>query len=177
MNKRKLGLAGVVILFFSAFLVIYFNSTKQLFGNDKESIARVINSIEGYENSSIEILKIKDFDDSRVVAFLSNNSPGYIQFYKNKDGNYKWQRIEVRDNEAFSTFNTDMPAFMFVTNSENIIAKMQVTISGNLLEQTFTPYKAEVAWLDFPQTDKSEYTFDDYRYYDKDGNLIEDYYK
>ncbi|WP_264740570.1 hypothetical protein [Cytobacillus firmus] len=109
MNKSKLKLA-FVILFFAAFLVIYFNSTKQLFGNDKESITRVINSIEGYENNSIEILKILDFRDSRIVAFLSNNSPGYIQFYKNKDGNYKWQHIEVRDNETFSTFNTDLPA-------------------------------------------------------------------
>ncbi len=66
---------------------------------------------------------------------------------------------------------------MFVTNSENIITKMQVTINGELLEQTFTPYKAEVAWLDFPQPDKSGYTFEDYKYFDKNGNLIKDYSK
>lgn len=54
--------------------MFYFNGTKQLYGNDKESIVKVINSIEGYGNKSIEILEIKDFNDLRVVAFLSNNN-------------------------------------------------------------------------------------------------------
>lgn len=48
--------------------------------------------------------------------------------------------------------------FLLLTN-ENEIAKMQVTINGVKLEQTFTPNKATVAWLDFPQTNKSDYTF------------------
>lgn len=86
MNKKFITFA---ILFFIVILIFYFNGTKQLYENDKESITSVIKSIEGYGNKLIEILEIKDFNDIRVAAFLSNNSPAYIQFYKNKDGNYK----------------------------------------------------------------------------------------
>ncbi len=174
LNKRNLGFTTVAILLFVVILMFYFNGTKQLYGNDKESIVKVINSIEGYGNKSIEILEIKDFNDLRVVAFLSNNSPGYIQFNKNKDNNYKWNHIEVMDNETFSSFIPDLPMFMFVTNNENEIAKMQVTINGEKLEQEFTPNEATVNWMDLPQTDKNEYTFRNYKYYDKDGNLIEE---
>lgn len=64
--------------------MFYFNGTKQLYGNDKESIVKVINSIEGYGNKSIEILEIKDFNDLRVVAFLSNNSQAIFNLIKIK---------------------------------------------------------------------------------------------
>ncbi|MFC4323253.1 hypothetical protein [Litchfieldia salsa] len=174
MNKRNLGYTTGGIIFFIVVLTIYLNGSKQLYGNDNESITKVINSIEGYGNGSIEILEIKDIDDLRIVAFLSNNNPGYIQFYKNKDGNYKWQHIEVRDNEPFSSFIPDLPAFMFVTNNDNEIVKMEVMINGVKLEQTFTPNKATVAWLNFPKTNKNEYTFRNYKYYDKEGNLVKE---
>lgn len=78
------------------------------------------------------------------------------------------------DNETFSSFIPDLPMFMFVTNNENEIAKMQVTINGEKLEQEFTPNEATVNWMDLPQTGKNEYTFRNYKYYDKDGNLIEE---
>ncbi|MDM5210774.1 hypothetical protein QUF94_04890 [Peribacillus sp. NJ4] len=52
--------------------------------------------------------------------------------------------------------------------------QMQVTKNGEKLEQEFTPNEATVNWMDFPQIDKNEYTFRNYKYYDKDGNLIEE---
>jgi hypothetical protein len=181
MKKFNVAFIIVPILLFGVIIFIfYFNDTKQLYGNDRESIMKVIKSIEGYENRSIEILQVKDFNHLRIVAFLSNNSPGYIEFHKDKDGNYVWKHIEVKHNEPFSSFllhlnRTENPRFMFITNNENEIAKMQVTVNEHKLEQEFLPNQVTVTWVDLPQTDKSEYTFQNYKYYDKDGNLIKEY--
>ncbi|HZG17153.1 MAG TPA: hypothetical protein VE710_19400 [Candidatus Bathyarchaeia archaeon] len=177
MPKSKLRFVTIAILFlFVGFLAYHFNDSKHVYGNDKESIAKVIKSIKGYENKSIDILEIKDFKDLRVVGFLSDNSPGYIQFKKNKDANYLWKYIQISENETFSLFSPDdLRMFMIVTNDENEIAKMQVSINGQKLEQKFTPFKAIVTWVSFPETDNSQYEFRYYKYYDKDGNLIKEY--
>lgn len=164
--KRLLIAAFLLLLGFFAF---YFNDAQQLYGNDEDSILKVIHSIEGYENNSIEIVEIKDMNDRRYVGFLSNNNPGYIQFQKNKDGNYRWQHIEVEENEAFSVFAPEPLLFLIVTNEENKIAKMQVSVNGQEIEQEFTPYKASVTWMFPPKTGKSRYS---YKFYDKDGELI-----
>ncbi|WP_047985562.1 hypothetical protein [Ornithinibacillus californiensis] len=145
-----------------------------LYGNDEESIIRVINSIEGYENMSIEILEIKDFINERVVPILADGSPGYIEFDQDKDGNYKWRHLEVRNQETFSTFipnvMEEMTPFLIVTNGENDIAKMTVDINGQPTEVEFQPMKASVKWIELPNLKNS---FTDYRYYDNSGNLIE----
>ncbi|MGJ7922109.1 hypothetical protein [Neobacillus sp. LXY-4] len=175
MKKRNLILVSFGILLVVSVINFYINGTKQLYGNDEASIVKVINSIEGYENKSIEVLKIIDFDNLRIAAFLSNNSPGYIQFDKNKDGNYEWESFEVRDDETFSFFIPDERKYLFVTNNENKIAKMQVSINGQRFEQEFTPDKSTVTWVDLPKNDKREYTYRNYRFYDKDGNIIKEY--
>ncbi|MFF3925939.1 hypothetical protein [Paenibacillus lactis] len=170
-KAKRLLIIGAFLLLLG-FFAFYFNDTQQLYGNDEESILKVIHSIEGYENNSIEIVAIKDMNDRRYAGFLSNNNPGYIQFQKNKDGNYRWQHIEVNVNEAFSAFAPEPRLFMIVTNEENKIAKMQVSVNGQEIEQEFTPYKASVTWMFLPKTEKSHYTFQNYKYYDKDGELI-----
>lgn len=171
MKGRKLLVVtfGILVV---AILTFYFNGTKQLYGNDEASIVKVINSIEGYEHKSIEILEIKDFDDQRIVAFLANNRPGCMEFTENKKGNYIWRNIEVKENETFSSFHISPRKMMFVTNNENEIAKMQVDINEQKFEREFIPNKATVTWADLPQTDNNEYTFRNYKYYDKDGIII-----
>ena len=62
--------------------------SKQLYGNDEASIIEVITSFDDYEDKQIEILEINDFDDVRIVAFLSNNKPSYIEFNKNEKGKF-----------------------------------------------------------------------------------------
>ncbi|NOU75326.1 hypothetical protein GC098_28740 [Paenibacillus sp. LMG 31458] len=177
MKKGKLTFftLTILVLLLIGFLAFYFIDNHQLYGNDRDSIVKVIKSIKGYENKSIEILEVKDFNDLRVVGFLSDNSPGYIQFRKNKDDNFVWNYVQVRDDETFSSFIPDhLRMFMFVANNENEIAKMQVSIIGQKFEQKFIPYRATVAWVDFPETDNSQYEFRNYKYYDKDGNLIKE---
>jgi hypothetical protein len=158
-------------------LLYHFNNTKRFYGNDKQSIVKVINSIEGYEDKSITILEIKDFNNIRIVGFLSDNDPAYISFTKDNKGNYEWDRIEVRHNETLSSFlpalsNNRRSKFMFVMNLDNNIAKIEVNVNGQRLERKFTPRNAAVTWLDLPQTGKGGYTFKNYKYYDKDGNLV-----
>jgi hypothetical protein len=86
-------------------IIVYFSdSINKPYGNDKESIEKVIKSIEGYESESIEILVIKDINDDRLVGFLTNNNPAYIHFSKNKKGNYEWRHIEKREGQSFVTY-------------------------------------------------------------------------
>lgn len=173
MRKKKTGII-ISVLILGLVASYYFYMSKELYGNDKASIVKVINSIDDYKNKEIEILEITDFNDERIVGFLSNNNPAYIEFNKNKKGDYVWRHIESRDNESFAMFllligNTKM---MFVTNYQNKIARMQVDVNGTTLEQNFIPDQATVTWVDLPQTNMNSYEYRNYKYYDENGNLI-----
>ncbi|UJF33455.1 hypothetical protein [Paenibacillus hexagrammi] len=176
MKKRTflvITLAMLVLLI--GCLAWYRNKSTHLYGNDQDSIVKVIHAIHGYEDAAIEILEVRDFDDQRVVGFLSNHRPGCIQFRKNSDGDFDWSFIQVRNNETFSYFIPDhLPMFMLVASPENEIAKIQVRINGQKLEQHVIPHKAAVAWIDFPESEDHHYEFRDYTYYDKDGNLMKE---
>jgi hypothetical protein len=177
MRKKKTGII-ISVLILGLVASYYFYMSKELYGNDKASIVKVINSIDDYKNKEIEILEITDFNDERIVGFLSNNNPAYIEFNKNKKGDYVWRHIESRDNESFAMFllligNTKI---MFVTNYQNKIARMQVDVNGTTLEQNFIPDQATVTWVDLPQTNMNSYEYRNYKYYDENGNLIYDNY-
>lgn len=168
-----------VITIMIAMIVIYFsNSTNKLYGNDKESIQKVIKSIEGYEDVSVEILEIKDINEARVVGFLSNNNPAYIQFSKNQKGNYAWSHIEKHAGQSFTAFlihisndESSNSKFMIVTNQENNIAKMELEVNKQVIEQKFSVNQKSVTWIDLPKYDTLEFK---YKYYDTSGNLLSD---
>lgn len=172
MKKTKILIISIFLI--TGSFIFYLFSTKQMYGNDKESIVKVINSIEGYENKSIEIVEVKDVNDLRIAGFLANNNPGYIQFQKNDDDNYLWNHLEVRENEVLHVFMPSPHLLMIVANQENKIAKMEVSVNGQLLEQQLTPYKTSVTWVDLPKTNDDQYTFQDYKFYDKDGHIIKE---
>ncbi|PFA62798.1 hypothetical protein CN378_17290 [Bacillus sp. AFS015802] len=148
---------------------------KPVYGNDKDSIVKVIHSIEGYENRSIKILEIKDFDEWRYTAFLADHSPGYVEFQKNKNGNYRWKHLEVAEGETFASFDLFDQKLVYVTNDENEIARMEVEINGEKVQRQFTPNKETVTWAELPLNDEQEYTFRNYRYYDQEGNTISEF--
>ncbi|WP_404331873.1 hypothetical protein [Mesobacillus maritimus] len=171
---KKWGVTSVVLVLVIVLTVYYFN-TKEVYGNDRDSIEKVIYSIEGYEDQQIEILDIQDFNDYRFVGFLSNNHPSYVEFYKNHKGNYEWRHIETDSNDSlgfFLPFIHDDLNMMVVTNYENEIAKIQIDVNGESVEQEFTPLNASVTWIELPQSDSRDYEFKNYRYYDNDGHLI-----
>lgn len=176
MGKKNI-IITIIVLLVILVASYYFYHDNKLYGNDEESIALVIKSIENYKDKEIEILEIKDFKDVRIVGFLSNSSPSYIEFKKNKKGNYEWRHVESHTDESLSMFlflmgNTKA---MFVTNHQNEIAKMQVDVNGTTLEQNFTPYQATVSWIDLPKTNESSYEYRNYKYYDEKGNLIKEF--
>jgi hypothetical protein len=71
---------------------------RQMYGNDEESILKIIKSLDTYKNATIDIVGIQDINDNRIVGFLSNDKPSYLQLLKNKDGNYKWTYVESKNN-------------------------------------------------------------------------------
>ncbi len=54
---------------------------------------------------------------------------------------------------------------MIVTSASNPIAKMQVT---------FAPYRSHASYLELLPSDEQSYTLRDYKFYDKDGVLLEE---
>jgi len=63
---------------------------------------------------------------------------------------------------------------MIVTSAASPIAKMQVKINGELFEQTFAPYRSHASYIELPPSDEQSYTLRDYKFYDKDGVLLEE---
>lgn len=168
-----MGAIGIALLIAVA-AFSYFTDTKELYGNDEDSIIKVIHSIENYKNGEISILEINDFKDVRIVGFLSDNSPSYIQFHKSQEGNYIWKNIESAGNESISMFLPlmEISKMMFIMNTDNKIAKIKVDINGSNLEQNIIPNKAAVIWLDLPQSINGSYEFRNYQFYDQHGELI-----
>lgn len=172
MKKRS------VIFILSAILVLigsisYYNHSQKLYGNDKASIVKVIQSIEGYDEQPIEILEIRDFKDIRIVGFLYGENPAYIEFDRNEHGNYEWRYVEAEKDETFSTFLTEIHnKFMVVTNHQSQVAKMNVNVNGELVEQDFAPQKAGVTWMNLPDAENGSYTFREYSYFDGNGNRM-----
>lgn len=162
-------------------LFIYFLiSNQQVYGNDQASIEQVIKSIEGYENDSIEILEINDINDDRVVGFLSNHNPAYIQFTKNHNGDYQWNHIEKSSGQSFSEFlinvrndHSNELKMMIVTTQENEIAKMQLSVNNQVKEQEFSVNQKRVYWRDIPKSKDNNYAFE-YKFFDNNGNLLSD---
>ena len=173
MKKRNLQYVTIGILLVIS--LIYYINQSTPYGNDEESIVQVIQSIEGYEHKSIKLLEIKDFDKNRIVAFLANTKPGYIEFHANKKGNYEWKRIEINENESLSTFHFSSRGILYITNSENEIATLQVDVNGETRKQEFIPNTETVAWFELPESEDHTYEFRNYQYYDKDGNMMEEY--
>ncbi|MCI2256181.1 hypothetical protein L2D08_17685 [Domibacillus sp. PGB-M46] len=174
----KVNLLTAVILI-TIFVFYISDSIGKPYGNDKESIEKVIQSIEGYENESIDILEIKDIYNERVVAFLSNNNPGYIQFYRNKKGDYKWKHIEKSEGQSFAPYlihvsneESNVLKFMIVTNQENNIAKIELDVNKQAIKQEFKVNQNSVSWIDLPAGKTLTYK---YKYFDKDGNIIGNY--
>lgn len=175
MRKKKLGFICTLLILIITISVYLINS-KELYGNDRESIEKVIKSIEGYENKQINILGINDFNEFRIVGLLSDDNPTYIEFYKNPNGDYVWRHIEYEANSSFSMFLPliqEIRKMMFVTNNNNKIAKIQLDVNGVTLEQEFIPFKASVTWIELPQSENGDYNFENYSFYDSEGNLIE----
>lgn len=161
-----IGLLLVLVLIYESAQL----SRQQYYGNDEESIEKAIHSIDGYEKQSISILEVKDFDEVRIAGILADNRPGYIEFKRNKKGNYEWSHIETTNGGTLGFYLPDFNKasnrkIMLVTNQNNQIAKLSVEINGQLIEQVINPLQSSVTWIDLPQAEGDQYRFENYKYY------------
>ncbi|WP_239296847.1 hypothetical protein [Paenibacillus sp. ACRRY] len=63
---------------------------------------------------------------------------------------------------------------MIVTNQYNEIARMQLYINEQGIQQELDVNQKSVNWIDLPESKSETYEFK-YKYYDKHGELIEDH--
>ncbi|MGM0878474.1 MAG: hypothetical protein ACQEWV_28200 [Bacillota bacterium] len=63
---------------------------------------------------------------------------------------------------------------MVVTTPENEIAKMQVSVNEQLIEQEFSVNEAAVTWIYLPHSNDG-HTFRNCKFFDKNGNLMDEY--
>jgi len=177
-NKKFVAIIVTGLLLGVLLLFNYLNSSFYLNGNDKESIIKTLHSLEMHENSSIEIIEIKDIGDQRIVPFLDNGRPAYIHFVKNKYGNYKWEGTERMEGSLsnFLIHNRNIDGdlfsllFLIVTTKENEIAKMELGINERVFVEEFDINKNAATWIELPKEKDMSFT---YNYYDENGNSIE----
>lgn len=174
-KKEHILITIMIVILFS---IYFFQRIKHPYGNDKESIIRMIKSIEGYENGTVKILDIKDIKNNRIVGFLTNNNPAYIQFIKNSEGNYEWKNIERQDGESFASFpinivknGSTILKFLIITNQENEIAKMELGVNEHIIKKEINVHQNSSTWIDLPKPKDNSYTFT-YKYFDKNGKPI-----
>ncbi|PEJ60600.1 hypothetical protein CN692_00480 [Bacillus sp. AFS002410] len=178
---------GIIFLAVLILLVVYIliRPSFQMNGNNEKNIVKTIHSIDGYENKdAIEILKIFDSNHGhdRTVAFLYDNSPAYIHFYKNKDGNYKWTYAASKRGSTDELFFVKIGKVMHsdhvlvVTNADTSVAKIKLTVIGESTKEfvlILHPKSASFIKLEnIPKPlNGHEYRFE-YEYFDKDGKQI-----
>lgn len=176
--KSKKILFVVLAVIVIVLMIFIFSDAKREYGNDEESILKVIRSIDGYNSQSIRILEIKDIKNERVVPFLINNDSGYIQFAKNKRGNYEWKHIEKVEDQSFASYLVNLQGeelpnlkILFVTNEDNEVAKVEIDVNGQVFKKEFKVHKNSVAWINLPKLKSAGYK---YKYYDENGKLIKE---
>ncbi|MCI3920887.1 hypothetical protein MO973_11645 [Paenibacillus sp. TRM 82003] len=171
--RRWLFLPLPVFLFLWLFTQCFNQPVERHYlGDNEEAIERTITSLEGYENTEIVILGIRDKDEIRDVAFLSNRRPGYIEFRRNNEGRYEMTQAQTQGQENLGIFVTQH-FLLIVTNSENRYTKLQVTVNGRRVEQSVTPRQAGAHWVSLPESDE-EHTFGDFVYFDEFGKPVDE---
>lgn len=173
----------IIAITLIAIIIIYVSViNKQTYGNDKESIIDVIQSIDGYNSESIEILEIKDIHNNRIVSFLLHDSPAFIQFYKNPAGNYEWNYVEKKEGESFAEFipnlrdeKSDVLRMLIVSNQFNEIAQMELSVNERIFKEEFDVNQSNVSWINIAKTNDDEDSLRfDFKYFDADGNPIQE---
>ncbi len=176
-RTNKVVVISSVLLLFLVVGIFYSNSLQKPYGNDEESIIEVIRTIEGYNDGVIEILEVKDIEDSRIAGFLTNNSPAYILFKKNSKGNYEWASLEKKEGESFASFTIKIPGepldlrLMVITTVENEIARIELDVNERVIDQEFSVNERMVTWIPISTPNEKNYTFT-FKYFDENDNSI-----
>ena len=180
-NKRNSKYTMIAITLIASIIIYVSVINKETYGNDKESIIDVIQSIDGYNSESIEVLEIKDIHNNRIVSFLLHDSPAFIQFYKNPRGNYEWNYAEKKEGESFAVFipnlrdeKSEVLRMLVVSNQYNEIAQMELSVNERIFKEEFDVTQSNVSWINIAKTNGDEDSLRfDFKYFDVDGNPIQ----
>lgn len=178
--KKKSGVYLAVALIILMIVVVYFISRPAgLYGNDQESIEKILESDQVYQNTEIEILEIKDIYNRRVVAFLSDQDPAYAEFRKDEKGNYLLSKFQDRNGEALSSFliqefedqdEVHAASMLYIANQDNTISKLELTVNEDqVFEREFEVNQKAVEWIELPESNEFQFK---YRYYDENGKPL-----
>lgn len=175
-RTHKVIFISLILFVFLGVGIFYSTSLHKPYGNDEESTIEVIQSLEGYTDSLIEILEVQDIGDNRIVAFLVDNTPAYILFERNSKGNYEWSSAQKKE-VAFASFSIKVPGesldlrLLVITTVENEIAKMEIEVNNRVIEQEFRVNERSVSWIPFSTPNEKNYTLT-YKHFDENGKSI-----
>ncbi len=86
MKLKSLLSILIATLISTTIILLYQYNVNKTF--TEEVITSIINDIDIFKGENIEIIDIYDFDDDKIIAFLSNDTPSTIRFEKNEFGHY-----------------------------------------------------------------------------------------
>lgn len=165
MKKKILLLVAVIAI--CGLIVTYWVNHRTIYGNDTESIIKVIESIDLYENSTINIIDMKDYGQYRIVAFLSNQNPSYIQFRKDEKGRYKYQCSETHSQESLSSFHIQLfngdEFDVFVLHIKNLycdVPGLSFKANEDIYEVAFKEPAEEAQWTKLKKSPDGGYQFE-----------------
>ena len=166
--KKKIAIIIILIIiciYFYPYTIPKFN----LYGDDQESIIKTIQEIESYEDvKRIEILKIMDFKNERVVAYLYKNGPGFIQFTKDSSEHYYYSYSDRSLNgklHPFEPYIIDVKGekstklLLIVSNANHNVTKLKVKIDDEIIEKNIKAGKKTASITTIPKSKDDSYDF------------------
>lgn len=146
--KKRIVFISIIIILIVGYAMI----NKPTYGNTLELIEEVLTSIDFNEDKSIQIFGIYDFDDDRIVPFLSNDAPSIIEFERNERGNYVRRRAETRSMDKLSNFiithvgDKNEVVVFSVRNQFSNIDEFSFKANENLYKVKFDKDSPNVEW-------------------------------
>lgn len=120
-----------VLIIMGILLVAYFvYINREIYGNDNESIIKVIQRKKYSDNKDIIIVGVEEVDDFKIAGFFTSGYPGVAIFEKNNKNNFclksiKWEnQIDNSPGSAASfiiDYGIDNKAYIVISNGYEIV--------------------------------------------------------
>ena len=161
----------VIILLCSITSYTYYKNC--LYGNSSKEI---ISSLSKLYNSEIDIVDIIEIDNTKVVAFVSNQDTGIATFIKNKNNQYKYLESEIGKSNYIVHYGNIDTKIMCATIVENKNVSSVLLKKDNIVEKKWEIKKSKPILIYYNDESIQNTAFDfEFIYLDSEGNKIERY--
>jgi len=165
--KQKIGIIlCLIILCIYSYQFMTKDSDSHIYGDDKESIVKAIQLIEQDKSKEeIEILKIIDIKNDRIVAYLYKNGPGFIQFTKKLSGNYLVTDNSNGSDNPLEPYVLDIDSdasiqmLLLVNNEDNNISKVKLNVNNQTIEKQIKVGQKSFSISKIPKSNNDNYDF------------------